>query len=126
MGRVRRDAGIAAGGLEALLGQRRIVVGVDQVMRHAGMIGMGLKQRFENFRRPHLVGIGPIGWIEIGRGHQRMQDRGFHVIGIVGRDLTQRLLECLHAGAMVERVAILYEGLQRLDVALLALARKAR
>ena len=39
MGRSRRDFGIAPGGLEPLLGDRRIIVEVDQIMRDAGCCG---------------------------------------------------------------------------------------
>src|SRR6266852_1204280 len=38
--RRRRDAGVAAGGGQALLGNGRCVVAMDQVMRHARMIGV--------------------------------------------------------------------------------------
>ena len=40
MRRRRRDARIAAGGGQALLGDRRRVVAVDQVVRNARMIGV--------------------------------------------------------------------------------------
>ena len=46
-----RDLGIASGGIEAFLGDRRIVVEVDQVMRHAGMLRLAYCDRLQDCTR---------------------------------------------------------------------------
>ena len=121
VGRIRGDLGIAACRLEALLGQRRVVVGVDQVVGDARMVGLFSVQRLQDRRRPHLVGIGPIRRVEVGRRHQGMQDRSLEVVRVAGRDPSQCLLERLDPGAMVDAVVVAHERFHRRHVALLAL-----
>ena len=52
MGRRGRDLGIAPGGIEAFLGDRRIVVEMDQVMRHAGMLRLAYWRSAPGSPRP--------------------------------------------------------------------------
>ena len=40
------DAGVAPRGLDPFVGKRRIVVGVDKIMRHTGMLRVLLAELF--------------------------------------------------------------------------------
>ena len=64
--RGRRDLGIAVGGVEALLGERRIVVEVDQVVRDAGMLRQALGDRLEDRGALGLLRVGLV--VRLGRG----------------------------------------------------------
>jgi hypothetical protein len=56
-----RDARIPARGVEALGGDRRRVVAVDQVVRDAGMIGIPLEFALEDRGRLQIRGVGLVG-----------------------------------------------------------------
>ena len=47
--------------IEAFLGDRRIVVEMDQVMRHAGMLRLAFCNRLQDRRALELVGVGFVG-----------------------------------------------------------------
>ena len=70
----------------------------------------------------HLVGVCLVFRVEIGRGHERVQDRGLQVIRIAFRNLAQSFLESLHAGTVVDRPVVAHECRDGFDVVLLALA----
>jgi hypothetical protein len=57
MRRRRRDLGVAHGGVEAFLGDRRIVVEVDQIVGDARMPGLALEDRLQDGRAFELIGI---------------------------------------------------------------------
>jgi len=57
MGRGRSDLGIATGGVEALIGDGRIVVEVDQIVGDAGMLGLALEDGLQDGRALELIGI---------------------------------------------------------------------
>jgi hypothetical protein len=40
MRRIRSDRGISLGGVQGAIGERRHIVGVDDVVRESGMIGL--------------------------------------------------------------------------------------
>ena len=58
---VGRDLGVEPRRIKALLGDRRIVVEMDQVVRDAGMLRLALKDRLQDRRSLELVGIGLVG-----------------------------------------------------------------
>ena len=58
MRRRRRDLGITVGGLEALLRGLRVVVQVNQVVRHTRMLWQPLRHRLEHGRPLRLLGVG--------------------------------------------------------------------
>ena len=71
--RVRRgwsDFGISPGRLETFLGERRIVVEMDEVMGDARMLRLALEDRLEDGCSFELVGIGLV----IGRGRDVQRD----------------------------------------------------
>jgi len=57
MRRRRRDLGVTHRGVEALLGDRRIVVKVDQIVGDARMLGLALEDRLQDGRAFELIGI---------------------------------------------------------------------
>ena len=60
-----RDLRVAAGGGQSELRELRLIVGVDQVVGHAGMVGLGGEKFFEN--RGGLLAIGE-GGVVVGFG----------------------------------------------------------
>ena len=61
MRRGGRDLGIASGRFQALLGDCRVVVEMDQVVRHAWMLRLALGDRLEDRCAFELVGVGLVG-----------------------------------------------------------------
>ena len=57
MRRRGRDLGVTHGRVEAFLGDRRIVVKVDQIVGDAGMLGLALEDRLQDGRAFELIGI---------------------------------------------------------------------
>jgi len=57
MRRCGRNLGVARGGVKAVLGDRRIVVEVDQIVGDTRMSGLALEDRFQDGRAFELVGI---------------------------------------------------------------------
>jgi hypothetical protein len=58
--RRRRDLRIPHGRVEALLGDRRVIVEVDQIVGDAGMLRLALEDRLQDRRAFELVDIGLI------------------------------------------------------------------
>ena len=75
----RGNVGIGARGGQRLGGQRRHVVGVNDVMRETGMIRVALVERFENLRRLQVLREGLVGGQRRLRDRQRPEDARFHV-----------------------------------------------
>jgi hypothetical protein len=119
--RRRRDLGIAPSGVQPLLGDRRVVVEVDQVVRDAGMAGLALEDRLQDRGTLELVGIALVAR----RGGDVEGDRVFDLRLVVGRiargDRFHRLQIGLHALAVRHLVMIGVEDEQRIDVVALAL-----
>ena len=120
--RGRRDAGIALRRVEALLGDRRIVIEVDQVVRDAGMARLPLEDRLEDFRALELIGVGLVGRRGADIERDGIEDLRFVVVGIALRQRLHRLEIGLHAGAMIDLVVVGVEDEERVDE--IALARR--
>ncbi len=56
--RRRRDLRVHRRDLDALVGERRIVVGVDEIVRHARVLRVLLEQALQDLRRLQLVRVG--------------------------------------------------------------------
>ena len=67
------------------VGDRRIVVEVDQIMRHAGMMRLALGDLFEDRRALELVGVGLVGRRRRGVERERIVDLRFVVVRITLR-----------------------------------------
>ena len=121
MRRRRRDLGVAVGGIKALRRGRRIVVEVDQVVRHARMLRQALGDRFEDRRALELLGVG-----FVVRRRRRVQRDGVGdlrlvVVGVFRRQRLHGLQECADALAMAELVVIDVHDGKGVDVVPLAL-----
>ena len=87
----RRKRRVAARRSERLLSQRRVVVGVDDVVREARVLRMLLEERLENGRGFQLLRILFVG-CESGLIHrERIEDPRFHVSRIRADDPLHRL-----------------------------------
>ena len=74
------ELGVAVGRLEPALGQRRVVIGMDEVVHHARMVRLAHDLRLQDLGRLELLGVGLVGRQ---RGHVERE-------GIVDRGLASR------------------------------------
>src|SRR5262249_61891578 len=119
--RVRRRRGyrwIAARHVEPARGYGRVVIGVDQIMHRAGMVGMLGEGLFKNCGSLQLIGVGFVG----GRCERRngigLEDLGLRIVRILVVDLLQRLSIGVHSLIVAPAVRIPIEGLGGGDVIL--------
>src|SRR3989454_8313999 len=126
MGRIGRDLGITARGIERLRGQRSIVVAVNDVMGQTGVLGLFGKDFFQNRAGLLLVCISLIPGRRVGSHRQRVKNSGFAVFGIPRLELLHGLLVSQRARAVILLVEILVESLGRGDVVPLARRLRAR
>ncbi len=117
----RRERGIAARRGQSLLGKRRRIVAVDEIVRDAGMIGRRNLCLFEDGRRFALVRIGLVGRQRRRVERQRVEYAGLPVIRIAQIDLLHRLLVGKAARAVIRGAPVLVECADRLDVVSLAI-----
>ena len=59
--RSRRDFGVALGGVQPLLGDRRIVVEVDQIVGDARVRGLPFEDRLQDRSALELIGVSLVG-----------------------------------------------------------------
>ena len=78
--------GVAARGGERLVGERRRVVGVDDVVRQAGMLRHLLEERLEDVGRLQLLRVGLVGRHRRLRDRQRVEDRTSMSFGLAADD----------------------------------------
>ena len=121
MRRVGRDLGIAPCRIEALLGDRRIVVEMDQIVRHAGMLRLALEDRLQDRRAFELVGIGLVGRRSRGVERQRVVDLRLVVVRIALRQLLHGLGIGLNARAVVDLLIVGVHDGERIEIVALAL-----
>ena len=101
-----------------------MVVGVNDVMRQARMIGILLPQRLENLRRLQLRRVGLVGGQRRLVHGQRVENARFDVFGVIalhglhGFRVGERPIAMRHRGGVLEQLA------DRADVG--ALARRRR
>ena len=117
----RRDFGIAPGGIEPLLGDRRIVVKMDQIMRHAGVLRLALGDHLQDCRALELAGIGLVGRRSRGIERERIIDLRFVIIGIALRQRFHGFDVGLHAGAVIDLVVVGVHGAKRIQIVALTL-----
>ena len=121
MGRRRRDLGVASRSLEALLGDRRIVVEVDQVVRHAGMLRLTLGDRLEDRRALELAGVGLVGRRSRGVERERVVNLRLVIVRIALRQLLHGLRIGHDAGAMIDLLVVGVHDAERIQIVALAL-----
>ena len=61
VGGVGSDFGVQPRCVEPLLGNRRVVVKMDEIVRDTGMLRLTSKNRFEDRRAFKLIGVGLVG-----------------------------------------------------------------
>ena len=121
MCRCRSDLGIAAGSIEALLGNRRIVVEMNQVMRHAGMLRLASRDRLQDRCALELAGVGLVGRRRRGIQRECIVDLRLVVVGIALRQLLHGLRIGLKAGAVVDFLIVGVHDGKRVQIVALAL-----
>ena len=121
-----RDAGVHPRRRQTLLRQLGVIVGVDQVVRHAGVLRVLAEQRFENSRRLELVGKGLVGGQRGGVEQQGVEHLGFHVLRVALGDALHRLLPRHDPRAVIHAFPIPEERAHCLDVFALAGAAAAQ
>ena len=121
----RGDPGVNACGRQPLRCKIRIIVGVNQVMRHAGMGGIFHQQWREDRACLELISVGLIGRQRGGIEDQGIQDLRLDVVGIAVGYSSHRLLEGNDPLPEIHGFPILQEHGQCCDVVVLALAARA-
>ena len=90
----RRECTVSARGRNAALGKWREVVGVNQIVRDAGMLRVGSVELLEHRGRRRLIGIRQVALRRRGLQREGVVDLRFEVLGIAPGDL-------LHGGVVV-------------------------
>ena len=116
-----RDLGIASRGIEALLGDRRIVVEVNEIVRDAGMLRLALGDRLEDCRALELVGVGLVGRRGRCVERERVMDLRLVVLRILLCQLLHRLGIGHDARAVIELLVVGVHDRERVDIVALAL-----
>ena len=116
-----RDFAIPARRGEALVGDCRIVVSVDDVVGQAGMVGMRHPELLQHLARGLLIGEGLVARGRDRDQHQRVERLRLDVVWVLARELSHRLLERLGAFGVRHRLSVFVEDLKRGDEVLLAL-----
>ena len=119
--RAGRDLGITPGRIEPLLRNRRSVVQVDQIMRHARMVRLALRDRLQDRRAFELLGVSLVGRRRRRVQRERVVDLRLVVFRVALRQLLHRLRIGHDAGAVVDLVMVGIHHGERVDVVALTL-----
>ena len=122
----RRNAGIAPRRRYSLLGKRREVVGVNEVVRHARMLRVLLEEFLQQRRGLDLIGVGEIAFRRRGLKRQRIIGLHLVVVGIALRHPLHRGIIGCQSGIHGDLVMVAEIGAQGLDPVALALRLRAR
>ncbi len=117
--RIRRDFRVGARCREGLGRELGIVEGVDHVVGHAGVVGLGDQQAVQDRRRLLVVGMGRVVRRLGALDRDRVEDRGLVVVGEALRQSLHRVAIRRGARAVVEPLLVAVERGDRVDVALL-------
>ena len=120
-----RDLRVTAGGGQAELGELRLVVGVDQVVGHAGMVGLGGEELLQDRRRLLAICESCVLVRFGGEQGERVENRGFVVIRVGLVNLLHRVGVRLGASVVLEVLGIAVEGCDGRDIRLLARSGRA-
>ncbi len=119
--RIGRDIRIRLGCVETMLGDRRRIVGVDEIVGDTGMTRLRGENLAQDRRRLQLVGEALVGRRGGDGERQGVVDLRFPIVGIASGQLLHRLQIGKDAAAMVELVVIAEEGAEGLEIVALAL-----
>ena len=105
----------------------RVIDAVNDVVRHARMVLMACQQLVENLDALLLPRIRLVGRVEVTDRHQlqRVENRGLVVAGVAIADRAQSLFVILRPGGVIDRLPVLVEHPEGIDVVALA-ARSSR
>src|ERR1700733_12322287 len=113
------DLRIAPRRRQAKLRQLRLVVAVNQIMRYAGMIGLGSEKLFQNCRGLLAVGEGRIFvWLRREQG-ERVERSRLVIVGITFIHFLHRSGIGFGAGTMIQLPGVTVESADGSDVCLL-------
>ncbi len=95
----RRDGTVASGGGQSALGERWIIVAMDQIVGDAGMVRVFLPQLFQESSRLQLVGQSRVSRRRITNRQYREGVKGlrFKIVGILVVKLAHRFFISDHA-----------------------------
>jgi hypothetical protein len=116
------DRGIAVGGVQSLLRGLRIIVEMNEIMRHARMPLLTLRDRLQNCGAFALLGISLVIGVSGGIERDRVSNLRLVVLWILRGDLLLRVAERADALDMAELVIVGIHEHQRVDVLAFALA----
>src|SRR6266853_5145580 len=120
-----RNLSVAAGGRQAELRELRLVVRVDEVVSHAGMVGVDGEEFFENRRRMSAISEGGV-VVRFGSEQgERVKGGGFVIVRVGLVDVLHRVAVSLGASFVLEFVGTTVEGGHGRDVTLLARSGRA-
>ena len=120
--RVGREVRVLARIWQRARRERRYVVAVNQVMRHAGMIGFDRVELLQNRRGFELVGVGLVGRQRRLIDGERVERRSLEVGRVFRVDALHRFLVRDGPRAVIQRVGVLVEERHSRNVLALALA----
>ena len=124
--RGRRDRGVAARGSEAALGKRRVGIGMDEIVRRAGMIGMAGPKIFQDLRGLELARVGLVGQVDRLEDRERVERGRLRIIRIGVREPLHRRFVGLRARRMAATPVIAAIDVERVDERALALGLRLR
>ena len=110
---------------DPLVGERWVVVGVHQVVRDAGMIGILREEPLEDLRRLELAGVGLVVLRRRGLQRQRVVRPRLEVVGVPLRHLLHRPCVRGEPCAQRGRVVVAVVRRDRLDPVALTLGLRA-
>ena len=93
-------------GFERLIGERRHVVAVNDVVRDSRMVRLERVQLFQNRARLQLVCVRFVRRQRGRRERQRPEDRRFAIVRIFRREIAHRFFVGDDAGALIELVGV--------------------
>ena len=121
VGGIGSDLGVKPRGIEPFFGDRRIVVEMDQVMRHAWMLRLADKDRLQDPRSFELIGISLVRRRCRSVERQRVMDLSFVVVRIALRQLLHGLRIGLDAGTVIDFFVISVHDCKSVDIVALTL-----
>jgi len=108
------------------MGDRGVVVAVDQVVRHAGMVRLLGKDLLQNSGGLELAGVRLVGRERSRVEGERVEDRCLPVIRIAKGELLHGFLVGESPSAVIDLVRVPVERLEPRDVISLALGLRSR
>ncbi len=107
------NLGVAPGRGNRLIGQRRHVVGVNDVVGQAGMVRLLSEELFEDLACLQATAVGFVTGVRGNRQGKRVEDGGLVILGIAARDLSHGIAIAQQAGWLGSMFEISVKGCDR-------------